>query len=64
MMIDADEILVDSAVLEMERLVVDRLYSCQILEGWVLRRDGKSDLNLSDVDELRHLFGKQSDVVN
>ncbi len=63
-MIDADEILVDSAVLEMERLVVDRLYSCQILEGWVLRRDGKSDLNLSDVDELRHLFGKQSDVVN
>ena len=64
MMIEADEILVDSAVLEMERLVVDRLYSCQILEGWVLRRDGKSDLNLSDVDELRHLFGKQSDVVN
>lgn len=63
-MIDVDEILVDSAVLEMERLVVDRLYSCQILEGWVLRRDGKSDLNLSDVDELRHLFGKQSDVVN
>lgn len=64
MMIDADEILVDSAVLEMERLVVDRLYSCQLLEGLVLRRDGESDLNLSDVDELRHLFGKQSDAVN